>query len=838
MVAAAILSVAGMGLAGSFGYISRAIQSQRARTLAINLSQEQVEFLKDKSYFSILPTQTPSYNSAFSPALAYDPTYYPPKAISIGQNKFERLTYVERVLNSSGTLVAVPYDSLDTGLKKITIHTIWKLGNTWYKSTTTNLVSNYSQLTTGGFSGTVTDTAGNAINEAIVFVQEDAFMHDYTDAAGKYAFAVTPGAYTLAASAPGYSRQAPSTQHTISPGNIATVDFVLTPISSGSVSGAVWVNNHILVSSVVSSTLTIVAGGADQDVEYVELFNPTTAAVTIGSGASPDVRLTYLGQVAGDDLANVPLTYVSTYVPAGRYYLIASATSFVVLGQWINADAYYGTLNADVIKRNKSGAIQVTGAGGAILDGVGWSKTAGDVDSGAGSAPWAEGNPSLQISGLRRGDQLVRYSSPAAVGSVYGRAYDSDDNVTSFAFSGQVPPLGELAYPPFNTASPAQTMIAGTPAYGAWVTADDGLSASTSAYRVTTTGGSPYSTFTLVGIATGTWTVTITSGAATLSISQVSVLTSGAATAVPNSGTSPAWPAAAQNSSILTSTTSNGIVSGRVTNPNAVPIAGISVTVEPAASGLTSSQGTYAVAVPAGTYSVIANANSASSPSYGSASLSAVTVSVGQFNGGNNLVLSGAGQVTGYVCNYGVTNAYPGVTVTATDLNDNVRGETVSGSDGKFLFSNLSTGAYTIRTVLDTGQTSSPTDAAAAVTTGNKISIGTFTVTGAYGVISGSVTASGSRITTGVLIVATTGTINASLPPAISTGMLSGAPYYMASTLSDGTFSVDVRAGTASATFNIYGWYTTYSAGAPNTVKKTRAVTVTGGQTAATGLSW
>lgn len=832
MITVVIISVAALGLTKTFSGISKAIQTHRARTLAINLSQEQVESLKDKSYFSIIPTSTPTYHTSLSPALAYDAVYYPPQSISIGQNKFQRLTYVERMFNSGGNLVSVPYDSLDTGLKRITVHTVWQLDGRWYKSTLTNLVANYSQASNGGFSGTVTGPGGSAVADANVYLQQDAFFHDYSDSSGNYAFAATPGTYGIAVMAPGYHRAASTTTYNITAGSILQVNFTLTPISSGSVSGFVYVNNHAVISQVVGGTNTVCGDSLNHDVEYVELFNPTTHAIDVSQTGplNQNLKINYYDENAGFNKTDgqFNFTYVSTYIAPGQYYLMANATYFYVTGGWKTADAYYGTLYANYIRRDKAGAIELQNAvDSSIIDVVGWN----DNNT---AAPKKEGT-ALDLSssdGLALGSQIVRLSSPTStLSDTYGKAYDSGSNSSDFQYL-------TMAYQPRTTAQAAQTVISGTPADGAVVTANDGLSASTMAWRISI-GGFSYATFTLVGIATGTWTVDITSGSSTISITSAAVLTQGVNTAVPNSATSPSWTIAGSNSSVLTTDTSNGIVSGRVTNPSGTGLSGISVTVEPAASGNTDPQGYYSIPVPAGTYSVIANPNSNSSPSYGSASLSAVTVDVGQLSAGNDLVLSGAGRLSGYVCNYSATNPYPGITVMATDLYDNVRGQAVSGSDGKFLISNLSTGTYTITTTLETGQSASPTSLSGSVTAGSNVWAGTFTITGAYGVITGSATKSGSPITTGVLVIATTGTISGSLPPAISTATLSGAPYYMASTSSEGNFTLNVRASTASATFNLYGWYTTFSNETPNTPdKKSKTVAVTGGQTTSTGLQW
>jgi len=270
-------------------------------------------------------------------------------------------------------------------------------------------------------------------------------------------------------------------------------------------------------------------------------------------------------------------------------------------------------------------------------------------------------------------------------------------------------------------------------------------------------------------------------------------------------------------------------------------IANIVIDGEPEGSALTNSDGYYSMPVPTDTgdiYSVTANPGAAAA-SYTTESRTGVVVSLGQVSSGNDFVLSGAGRISGYICNANVANAYPSAAITAADSNDNIRAQTLSGSNGKFTIQNLSTGTYLIAPVLDTMQSAAPASISAEVLAGQNVFAGTFTVSGAYGTIRGTATASGAPITTGALIIATTGTISGANPPDISTAILSGAPYYMASSMADGTYAIQVRTGTASATFNLYGWYTTYSGQTPSTTKKTvTGVSVTGGQTKFQSISW
>jgi len=834
MIAMALLTITGLWIAASFSYMNRSLQGSRMRTLAVNLTQEQIESLKDKTYFSIIPTSSVTYNNNFNPAVPYDEEYYPPEEVNISGKKFTRYTYIERVMNSGSTLVSIPYDSLDTGLKKIIVTTVWQLGQTWYKYSASNVSANYSQASSGGFGGVVRDTAGNPIQDANIYTGGDAFNNDYTDTGGLYAFAVTPGSYTLTASAAGYFRSVSTTSYNIVPGTMVTENFTLAVMSSGSVSGAVYVNDHLVLSQIVGSTIN--ASAWDQ--EYVEVFNPTTYTWTMNG-----IGLKFQ-RPADAAKKTIQISYTNPSIPSGGFYLFANTGVITAGGASLNADAvwaagnsvsdfpYFATQN-NIIPVQENGGGEGGGAlelyrasDGHILDQVGWDK-----NDAAKAAPFSETEGYDQNIGLERTELYARISSTAGFSSVYGPSYDSGNNNKDV--TGREP----LNIAPRNSLSAVKPVISGTPAVGAVVTADDGLSASTTAWSKSI-GYVSYATFTLVGIATGTWTVQVTSGGATLSISSVSVLTPGAATAIPNAATSPAWLITGLNNIILATPTTNGIISGRVTNASGSCIPNIKITGEPDGSATANSGGYYSMAVPEGTYSVTANP-SATAPSYTSEFRTGVVVGAGQVNSGNDFVLSGAGRISGYICNANVANAYPSAAITASDLNDNVRAQTLSGSNGKFTIQNLSTGTYIVAPVLDTMQSASPASISAGVLAGQNVFAGTFTVSGAYGTIRGTATVSGAPITTGALIIATTGTISGANPPDISTAILSGTPYYMASSMADGTYAIQVRTGTASATFTLYGWYTTYSGQTPSTTKKTvTGVSVTGGQTRFQSISW
>ena len=853
MVTIVILSVAGLGLVGSFTYISRANQVHRTTTLGSNLSQEQMEVLKNKNYFEVIPTSAPSYNNTFNPPIPYDSGLYPPTQVNIGNMTFQRLTYVERVMASGANLVQVPPDSLDTGLKRITITTIWQIGSNWYRKPLTNLLASSQYSNASGFSGTVTDANTTLpIQGADVYAKGDSLFHDFTDANGNYVMSATPGSFSVEAQAPGYFAKTLG-PFAITNGHITPVNFTganaLTPMTSGSVSGSVYVNRNLLISEVVTATNTVVTGGSTQLVEYLELFNPTTYQINI-TPASPSntytnesikINSTLGGTLYNDLMSQGPGgVYVSTYVPSGGYYLFANYPAFFAGGAWITADAYFQSASPPphYLSRNSYGGIQITDSSGNMIDQVCWQGSGGSPGLYCNGTPvptdstcgMNTGEPSGSCSGSPyEGNQLVRLSSIATLGrGTYGSAYNSMNNAVDFVYpiAAQPSTLG-LNYKPFVSTSPVLPVVSGTPAYGAIVTSNDGLSASTAA-----------------------WTVEISSGFNYLAISSVSVLTPSLSTTIPNAVTLPAWPAVGLTNALLTGTTTNGIISGQITDPNGVPLSGIQVSVHAASPSLTTAAGFYNISAPPNTYSVVANQNSVN-PWYTSQQVDGIVVAAGQINNGNNFTLSGAGRVNGYVCNSALANVYPGVTIEAMDGNGNSVAQVVSAATGKFTINNLSTGTYTFAPVLDPDLTNAATalgtcsgaggSISCSVTAGSNISIGTFTVAGAYGTISGNATccgASGTPITTGVLILATTGTVAGALPPNISTAVLLTAPFYMASALSDGTFNLSVRASTASDHFNLYGWYTTYNGNTPVITKKSTNINVTGGQTSSTTLQW
>jgi hypothetical protein len=167
-------------------------------------------------------------------------------------------------------------------------------------------------------------------------------------------------------------------------------------------------------------------------------------------------------------------------------------------------------------------------------------------------------------------------------------------------------------------------------------------------------------------------------------------------------------------------------------------------------------------------------------------------------------------------------------------------GNTVSGSDGTFLIwgSGISVGTYDVVPRLEAGEAATPSTYTVTLNAGETIFVGTFTVTGAMGYISGSVTANGAPITTGVLVYATTGTITGA-PPVLNSALRSGVvAYYAVSSDAAGHYELAVRGG---YDYNLYAWYTTWNGQTPATTRKDYSsppVTVAPGDAVTRDFAW
>ena len=334
-------------------------------------------------------------------------------------------------------------------------------------------------------------------------------------------------------------------------------------------------------------------------------------------------------------------------------------------------------------------------------------------------------------------------------------------------------------------------------------------------------------------MATGTWTVLISSGQYMLQNDTVTVTAPGSVYTFPSSTT------------FLTQTAVMGIITGRVlsalntpiTNPSPI---GLSAGGAGSPTSASTTDGRYRLVVTPGMVDVIANPGN-TNPSYVSLSSVSIPAQVGVVWSGVDFILYQGGRVSGYITRDGI-NALPGVAVSITDSNGISRDQQVSGVDGRFTSISIPTGTYTAAPAIGSLEQSIPSSTTISLTAAGATKFSsTFTITGAMGNITGTVKAGGQPIKTGVLIVVTTATLAGTppAPPALNAGTLAGIPYYVVSSMEDGTYSIAVRQATAPK-YNVYAYYPTPSGAGVSMVYQSAAnVQVLSGQTTAgVNFSW
>ena len=842
MIALAILTIGVVGVMGSFQFIQKAIQSSKNRTLASNLAQEKMQILKQKVYYQVIPTSSPGHNTTdFAPeSIDYDTDYFPPEDITEAGVTYTRYTLVQTAMEDSGRIVALSAGAPDTGMKLIIVTVVWSQGGTKRKLTMRNILSNPDTVMANVvFNGVVQTTSSLAINGALVQLVEMPGCNDTANSSGQYNINATPGTYTLMASANGYYPAMKS--FIVAAGVTQPWDFQLRKIATGRIIGYPWLTDHLVISQVVGSTVDASVGF---DQEYVEVFNPTTYTWTMNGEIGLKFRR------SADSAENTILInslHPAVTIPSNGYYLFANTGTVVAGGAALEADAVWSNGNStsyfpyfsaqgNIIPVDGDDGLIPSGEGGGaiklyrILDGttldmVGWDKN-------LHPAPFYEGAAIVQATGLSRNELYARFTSTADTGGVnwnFGPAYDSNNNSLDFYDY-----WASIIAPPHNSDSAEKTVISGTPAAGTVVSCTDGLSASTAAvlYSNPSPNAQSYAYFSLVDVATGSWTVLISSGVCGLERASVPIPDPGGSVYTFTSSTT-----------LLTQSNTQGIISGRVLNVAGGPLIGITVNSpsapNPAITG--SPDGRYWLRVVPGVVNVTANPVVGGIATYVTASSNTISIDAGEVHGGVDFVLYQGGRVRGFVTRDG-SHGLPGVAVAVFDANSIARDQQISGSDGYFTSVVLSTGYYVVQPAISALEASSPVSSTVTIlTTALNPFSSTFTITGALGYITGTVTSGGQPIKTGVLIVVTTATLSGTppSPPDINFAALTGPPYYLVSSMEDGTYRAELREGGLSG-YKVYAYYPVPSGtGVTISTASVTGVSVTAGAvTTGVNFSW
>lgn len=827
MIAMAILSFSVLVLIGAFGNMARVIRVSKAKTIANNLAQEKIETLKNLSYHRLLVTTSPvtSDEPGITP-FVYDEGYYPTETLAVGQIQFLRRVYIEKVNEDAGVITPQSWWQEDTGLKRITSYVLWQENDEWRILSIANIRDNINrQPLDSTITGIVLDGFTPVLDAKVLAVQNGQYT-DLTDATGNYEFSVAAGTYTLRAIKHGYFTQTVNDVY-VAASSTTVQHFFLNAMGSGNIKGIAFLNNHLVLSKFC------VAAGGDDKLEYVQIYNPTSSTYVIDSGGSnPSYTVRFVKASDGSvTVLNPPgeTIYANTSIPPDGFFLIAS--SVTVNG--VAADAYYSdsslvtNVPADRILKEEEGGLALESRGvyevaGTTVDAIGW---------GRGSSPYGhalarEGNGFLLpggpgYDGLITDEYLERvaYSTSTAAlmneasaggHSNDGNAYDSNVNASDWVYNNDV--ANNI---PHNSAD-AETAKTGTPAVDGLVFVDDGLSASGKVLDTPTPGY-----FYVTDVATGSWLVLISSSGYSYSNSGVTV-TDGST--VDLGQIHIATPA------------TQGFATGRVVDgsANGVPNIQVSATVF---SDITDSNGYFRLQLDVATYTVTANPDNIDS-SYTSDVATGVVVTAGSLTVIPDFEIFLGGIVEGFVTTNG-TDPLPGIPVLATVTASGAYiGSDVSDSFGYFRFYNLPVDNYTFSPQLEVGESANPGSLTKTVVSGDTVFAGSFTVTNAFGTLSGTVKkTNGDSITTGVLIMAVDSSVPiGSDPPPITSGIRNGSTYYyFATSDSDGKYSLALRGG---ITYNVAAWYTTFSGETPNSDKKTGSVAMSVGGDASMDFTW
>jgi hypothetical protein len=493
--------------------------------------------------------------------------------------------------------------------------------------------------------------------------------------------------------------------------------------------------------------------------------------------------------------------------------VIANISTITANNYSVVADAYYDNWGQNVIIENAAGGIAISNGDDDLrLDAVAWGKSAGASPK-SPPADCKEGTGYSFANGLPERNTLYRYIyADTGLYSIYyrGGGYDTNNNSNDFTS------VSYIDWPDHHGMS--QYIAGATPAAGAIVSCNDGISASTHAVSITAPCGKPNAYFDII-VPTGTWSIIISSNGYSATYNNV-IVRDGMYTGIPNSLTSPAWPAASRNDVIFPDRNIYGYLVGYVKSG----VTGINNIRVEAGTYFANSQtdGKFTIPVTEGSYYVTANPGCGSSGYIEYQLPSSYDVDPGVIVNVGNIDLPGGGAVEGKTFSPS-GDPIDGVVLAASDGNVSHDGNAISDSNGYFKIQGLATsggiGNYVITPQLDTAESASPEDKAITVMSGQTLFSATFTITNAFGRFVGSVYEGTELIKTGVLMMATTSTI-ADDPPVINESVrTSGSIYYGTASKGDGTFEILVRAGYS---YNIYAWHTKIQGNGTVTTKKSK----------------
>ncbi len=771
MVATAVIAITATSTALVYMTTMKALTSSMTRGVASRLAQDQLETLGSYSYDQLLVTSQSDLNQVLSPfPVGVDRTAYIPQGFNMANKLYNRGTVVSRVnRSSSGQIVVLSPGAADTGLKQIQVIVQYMQGPISQTYTATSLMTDPNLVPLDGtVYGVVADTSGVAISNAKVYISQNQNWYAVASSTGYYSITMGTGAYVAVATDPAYY-DAPSSTLNVLPGVPLLQNFTHKIKQTGQVGGLATARpQHLLISA-------FYAGNAGDDNDFLELYNPTTSSILITNGFSSFIQIYSISNTNAVTNLAFDLATATASIPAQGYYLIAAKTptanNLLPNATFLSANPFH--INCG----NGSGGAAIQNNYGVWLDSVGWA------NSGVGPPSGIEGHAvNTGASSWCSGAFLLRktdYGSGLTAG--WGNSVDNNSNSSDFLVSPI--PAGY----PRNASTPPNPVVYGTIASSAAVAATDGFS---SGVLASSTGY-----FLIPNVTTGTWALSLFwstppasgySGAWSATTGGTTVVNPGALTA--------------QDVLLEAYPSGSGGISGQILRSDTLAPASAIQVVSGVRTTLTTGAGSYVLAIASGTQTVLVN-NGFQNIGYGELS-STVSVPSNGISTGMNFLLPPAGEVTGQVT---MTNLSPYPNLPIHAIYQGYEAATaMTQADGTYKLDGVPVGSVQISPIID-GQTQSSNPPAIALTVpqGVTLSGNNFTVSVGLGTISGTVKHGGLPITTGVLIVASTTTLNGL--PLVNNSYRNG-PTSLFSTMSDssGNYSLGVL---NQSTYTVYGYF-------------------------------
>jgi prepilin-type N-terminal cleavage/methylation domain-containing protein len=339
MISVVIIGTVLFAIVEAYSSIQKAVQYSKDRTIATNLAQEKINIIREKLYYKAVPSLNVSYLTDFDPPIPYDTVFFPPETVLEGGVYYTRYTYIVPVEEVNGSIVELPPQSPDTGMKKISVTVVWSYRNEKKKvSVSTIYTSKDTVMRNASISGRIRDKDTLApISNANIIIAEYMGIVDVSDSNGNYSASIYPGNYTLYVQKRGYFPYL--MQFLVGPNQSITKDIDLKAMGWGKITGVPWLRDHLVISQIVGSTKS--PSGFDQ--EYIEIFNPTTYTWTVKG----EIGLRFQ-RIYDDTKKNILINYFTDTIPSGGFYLFANTSPVIINGVSINADAVWSSTNSSI----------------------------------------------------------------------------------------------------------------------------------------------------------------------------------------------------------------------------------------------------------------------------------------------------------------------------------------------------------------------------------------------------------------------------------------------------------------------------------------------------------